>query len=136
MLAIMFLIVGSVSAITVGQRVTQEQLDSIDTTTVDLEPTFSVFDLIGRNVYRLYTILFIRPIRGSSDYEVIEIPGKVRTLPYEDYTICKTIYTQQECVNYFKMNSDIAMSKRHDVLRNNIAKFKTQVEDPTISELG
>ncbi len=136
MFVMMFLIVSSVSAISVGQTFTQGQLDSIDTSTVDLEPTFSVFDIIGRNVYRFYTILFVRHIRGSSDYKVIEIPGKVKTLPYEDYTICKTIYTQSQCVNYFKMNSEIAMSKRHDVLRNNLDKFKTQVSDPTINELG
>jgi len=38
------LLVGTVSAITIGQKITQEQLDNQDIQNFDLEPTFRKID--------------------------------------------------------------------------------------------
>lgn len=129
-----FLMLSMVQAISVGQNITQEQLDNIDLPTTDLEPNLNVFQLIGKQVYRIFSYLTVRKYADEDKYYVINSTSKLKTFPLEDYNICRTMYTKQECVDYYKIKSNIEMTKTHNILRDRIAKFQTQV-DSGISEL-
>ncbi len=124
----------NVLAITIGQNITQEQLDGMDIDNVDLEPTWNIFSLVRNMVYRTFDYLFLE--ETEEGYTVVEKSLKRRILPMEDYEICRTMYTKLQCVDYFKVNSDIIKYKSQDILRNKLKNMQTQVGEINVTEFN
>lgn len=120
-------LIGIVSAITIGNFITQQQLNNIDIDNLDLDDAFVKingkvkYDCNNRNICRFYfTQLFINPDNDDGTYEIIEIE-EVLLINAEKYIQIKNELGRTEAVQ--QLRTDL-IGKKELVVEGNRKELK------------
>jgi len=118
-------------AINIGDTYTQQQIDSTDFSTINLNPSFGNYYVNkGGAIIRPFTYNAILQ-RYNQDtqetyYEAVPNNDKLVLGYYTDYAYCKTIRTVEECNTYIRVMADIKFNKHYNNIRDRYNNYKTQ----------
>jgi len=120
-----------VLAISEGDIFTQEQIDSTDFSSINLNPSWINYEvtkqrIIVKNFAYNPILQKINRETGLNYYQVVSSIDRVSLGEYDDYKYCKTIRTVAECNTYLKVMADIQFKKMYDNIRYSYNDYKTR----------
>lgn len=127
---ICFALMGIVNAITEGQIITQEQLDSINPDTVALNCTYDGYEFTRGMKQALFSF---------SCYDIMPIPDKQKymivrkyfnPIPYFifDYVKCRLSSSKAVCVQEVKSETLIRFNNNKLAIREHIKSYQTTID--------
>ena len=129
-LIVCLVVIGIVHAVSEGDIITQDQLDSINSDTVNLNCTYNSYEWSRgmKQVLFSFSCYDIEPITGKETYKIIR--NYFNPIPYFtfDYVKCRLASSKAVCIKETRLKVLVDFQNRKLQLREHIKSYQTVID--------